>query len=84
MRGKGKAACVTFSGGWLQAFPDGHVDVQKVHVIDNIAVEEGVFSGTQNGVLHSSTGDIPPTGHRVSIAYIQVLHFRDGKVLFIS
>jgi steroid delta-isomerase-like uncharacterized protein len=79
LRGKGKEACVDFFGGWFSAFPDAHVDVHDVHILDNVAVEEGTFSGTHNGVLHAPTGDIPPTGRSVSVGYIQVLRFRDGK-----
>jgi steroid delta-isomerase-like uncharacterized protein len=79
MSGQGKAACVEFYGGWLAAFPDGHVEVHSVQFIDDIAVEEGTFSGTHNGVLHSPMGDVPPTGRGMSVDYIQVLRFRDGK-----
>lgn len=78
MRGQGKPACVEFYGGWLSAFPEGHVEVHDVHFIDDVAVEEGTFSGTHNGVLHTPTSDIPPTGRSVSLDYIQVLRFRDG------
>jgi ketosteroid isomerase-like protein len=81
MTGQGKQACLEFYGGWLSAFPDGRVDVHGIHFIDDIAVEEGTFVGTHNGVLHTPTGDIPPTGRPVSIEYIQVLRFRDGKHL---
>ncbi len=81
MRGQGKPACVEFYGGWLSAFPDGHVEVHAVNLIDDIAIEEGTFSGTHNGVLHTPTGDIRPTGRAVSLEYIQVLRFRDGKHL---
>jgi ketosteroid isomerase-like protein len=79
MRGQGKSVCVEFYGGWLSAFPDGHVEVHDVHFIDDVAVEEGTFSGTHNGILHTLTGEIPPTGRSVSLDYIQVLRFRNGK-----
>lgn len=79
MRGQGKPACVEFYGSWMSAFPDAHVEVHDVHFIGDVAVEEGTFSGTHNGVLRTPTGDIPPTGHAVSIEYIQVLRFRDGE-----
>jgi steroid delta-isomerase-like uncharacterized protein len=79
MRGQGKAACAAFFGSWFSAFPDAHVDVHAVHFIDDIAVEEGTFTGTHNGVLPTPTGDIPPTGRSVQVAYIQVLRFRDDK-----
>jgi len=66
MRGQGKRACVEFYGGWLSAFPDGHVEIHDVHVIDDLAAEEGTFSGTHEGVLHTPSGDVPPTGRAVS------------------
>jgi steroid delta-isomerase-like uncharacterized protein len=77
--GSGKAACIEFFGSWFGAFPDAHVDVHNVHIIDDVAVEEGTFTGTHNGVLHGPAGDVPPTGRSVSIRYIQVLRFREGK-----
>jgi predicted ester cyclase len=79
MRGEGKAACVQFYGSWFEAFPDAHVEVHSVNFIDDIAVEEGTFTGTHNGVLHTPAGDIPPTGRAVSVDYIHVLRFRHGK-----
>ena len=79
MRGEGRTACTEFYGTWFTAFPDAHVDVDAVHFIDDIAVEEGTFTGTHHGVLPSATGDIPPTGRAVAVAYIQVLRFREGK-----
>jgi ketosteroid isomerase-like protein len=79
MRGEGKVACAGFYGSWFSAFPDANVDVSSVHIIDDVAVEEGTFTGTHNGVLHAPSGDIPPTGCSVSVDYIQVLRFRDGK-----
>jgi steroid delta-isomerase-like uncharacterized protein len=79
LRGSGKAACVEFYAGWFTAFPDAHVDVHAVHFADDVAVEEGTFSGTHRGVLHGPAGDLPPTGRSVSVDYIQVLRFRHGK-----
>jgi len=58
---------------------DAHVEVQAVHIVDNVAIEEGTFTGTQDGVLRGPMGDIPPTGRWVKVDYIQVLRFRDGK-----
>jgi ketosteroid isomerase-like protein len=81
--GQGKAACAQFFAGWFSAFPDAHVEVHALHIDGEVAVEEGTFTGTHNGVLHSPAGDIPPTGRPVTIDYLQVLRFRDGKhVLF--
>ena len=78
VRCEGKPAFVAFYGGWLQTFPDAHIEVHHVHFIDDIAVEEGTFSGTHDGVLHTPSGDVPPTGRAVSVPYIHVLRYRDG------
>ena len=79
VRGAGKAACVAFFGSWFDAFPDAHVNVLACHILDDVAIEEGIFTGTQNWVLRSATGNIPPTGRSVKIDYIHALRFRDGK-----
>ena len=79
MRGKGREACAAFFGGWFAAFPDAHVDVHDLHIVDDVAVEEGTFTGTHDGVLHTPTGDVPPTGRAIRMPYLQVLRFRDGK-----
>jgi ketosteroid isomerase-like protein len=79
LRGEGKAACVAFFGGWLDAFSDARVEVHELHVAGDVAVEEGTITGTHDGVLHSPAGDVPPTGRRVRVDYLQVLRFRAGK-----
>jgi steroid delta-isomerase-like uncharacterized protein len=79
MHGEGKAACAAFFGNWFAAFPNARVEVEAVHIVDDVAVEEGTFMGTQNGILHGPMGDIPPTGRSVEVDYIHVLRFRDGK-----
>jgi ketosteroid isomerase-like protein len=79
IHGEGKTACVEFFGSWFGAFSDAHVDVHRLHVVGDVAVEEGTFTGTHDGVLRSPTGEIPPTGRPVRIEYVQVLRFRDGK-----
>ena len=79
VRGAGTAACTEFFAGWFRAFPDAHVTVHDVHVVDDVVVEVGTFSGTHDGVLHGAAGDMPPTGRRVQLDYVQVLRFRDGK-----
>ena len=78
VRCEGKPAFVDFYGGWLQAFPDAHIEVQDVHFTEDVAVEEGTFSGTHEGVLHTPNGGVPATGRAVSVPYVHVLRYRDG------
>jgi ketosteroid isomerase-like protein len=79
IEGAGKEACAAFFGGWIEAFPDAHVELTGVHIVDDVAVEEGAFTGTHHGVLRTPDGEIPPTGRPVRVDYIQLLRFRDGK-----
>lgn len=79
IRGQGRSACAQFFGGWFGAFSDAHVEVHAVHFLDDVAVEEGTFTGTHDGVLQSPQGAVPPTGRPVNLDYLQVLRFRDGK-----
>jgi ketosteroid isomerase-like protein len=79
MRGEGKEACVDFYASWFGAFSDAHVEVDDVQIDDEVAVEEGTFTGTHDGILRTPAGDLQPTGSPVSLDYIQVLRFRDGK-----
>ena len=77
--GRGKNACAQFFAGWFETFPDAHVQVHDVHIGGDVAVEEGTFTGTHQGILHSPAGDIAPTGRAVAVDYIHVLRYRDGK-----
>ena len=67
LHGEGKTACVEFYGGWFVAFPEAHVEVHDLHIVDDVAIEEGTFTGTHVGVLHGTAGDIPPTGRAVTV-----------------
>jgi steroid delta-isomerase-like uncharacterized protein len=78
-QGEGKAACAAFFASWFAALPDARVDVHAVHFTGEVAVEEGTFIGTHNGVLKGPEVDVPPTGRSVTVDYIQTLRFRDGK-----
>lgn len=77
--GIGRAACADFYRGWLDSFPDARVSVLAAHECGEVIIEEGTFSGTHHGALRSPSGEIPPTGRRVSVPYVHVLRFRDGK-----
>ena len=79
MRGQGKAACAQFFAGRFGAFPDAHVEVHRVHMTGDVVVEEGTFTGTHHGTLHSPAGDITPTGRPIAVDYIHALRYRDGK-----
>ena len=61
------------------SIPGARVEVHGLHIVNDVAVEERTFTGTHNGVLRGPQGEVPPTGRRVKVDYIQVLRFRNGK-----
>lgn len=71
--GADRAACIAFYRRWLEEFPDAHLEVEAVHVADDVAVERGVFTGTPDGVAR--------TGRSVAVPYVQLLRRRDGKLV---
>jgi len=84
MAGEGKAACTQFFGVWLDAFPDAHLQIHDLHIADDVAVEEATFTGTHHGVLHSPAGEVPATGRQLTLDYIAVNRYRDGKVVSVN
>jgi steroid delta-isomerase-like uncharacterized protein len=80
--GAGREACAQFFAGWLEGFPDAHVEVHSVYITGDVALEEGTFTGTHDGVLRTPAGDIPPTGRHVTAEFIEVHRFRDGKSIY--
>ena len=73
---RGRSAVKAFYRSWIDAFPDANVEIKAVTCTDDRAIEEGVFTGTHRNTLHGPGGDIPPTGRKVRIDYIQVIRYR--------
>jgi predicted ester cyclase len=71
IEGEGKSACIRFHRGLFESFPDATFDVHDVDVTDELAIEEGTFTGTHHGVA--------PTGRSVALEYIRVTRHYDGK-----
>ena len=38
--------------------------------------------GTHTGPLQTPTGELPPTGRRIEVAFAQVLQFEQGKISY--
>lgn len=77
---RGKPAVKAFYKSWIDAFPDARVEITGVTITDDLAVEEGVFTGTHRATLHSPGGDIPATGRNVRVDYVQIARYRGDKV----
>lgn len=78
---KGIDAIRRFTEGWFQGFPDSKLRADRFVETGDTIVEEGVFTGTHNGVFPTPMGDIPPTGKRVEGRFADVFVIRNGKVI---
>jgi predicted ester cyclase len=61
--------------GFLEGFPDAKVIIDDIFSSDNKVVLRGKFTGTHTGEFNG----IPPTGKKVSLPFIDILLFKDGK-----
>ena len=63
----GKRAVEQELGGFLRAFPDGHMEAPTVVVQGDTVAMEWTFTGTHGGPLVGPGGTMPPTGRTVRI-----------------
>jgi steroid delta-isomerase-like uncharacterized protein len=74
---KGPEASLALGQMFASAFPDGQVDVQRIHLVgDNVAIAEFVARGTHKGDLMG----IAHTGRQVTIPVCNVIEVRDGRI----
>ncbi len=66
-----------FLGGFLSAFPDSHVMIDDMIAEGDRVATKKTFTGTHTGDFD----DIPATGNRVTIQYVDILRLRDGKII---
>jgi steroid delta-isomerase-like uncharacterized protein len=66
-----------FLGGFLSAFPDSRVMIDDMIAEGDRVATKKTFTGTHTGDF----GDIPATGNRVTIQYVDILRLRDGKII---
>jgi predicted ester cyclase len=78
LRGAGPDIVTTFYRLWQESFPDNQV--RTIRIVDGgrNGTVEGVFEGTHTETLQAPGGDIPATGRRVSVPFVNVVE-SDGE-----
>lgn len=77
----GRDGFLAFMKGFMDGFPDLKITLVNQVADDDQVVSECSWTGTHDGPLQAPTGEIPPTGRRVSDArFCEVWRIRDGKV----
>jgi predicted ester cyclase len=76
----GKDAYIEMARMYWNAFPDFSVNVAAIHVDGDTVVEEGTFTATHTGLLVGPDSEIPATGRRIDLPYIDCFTIRGDKV----
>jgi predicted ester cyclase len=64
-----------FYGALLQGFPDATVEIDDQLAERDLVATRKTFRGTHLGEL----GDLPPTGNRAELEFIDIFRLRDGR-----
>ena len=63
--------------GFFNAFPDSRWTIDDMIAEGDQVVTKKTFSGTHTGVL----GEIPATGKRVTLQFVDIMRVRDGRIV---
>jgi predicted ester cyclase len=66
-----------FYGALLQGFPDATVEIGDQLAERDLVATRKTFRGTHLGELW----DLPPTGNRVELEFIDIFRLRDGRLI---
>jgi predicted ester cyclase len=69
-----------YGEGWAKGFPDGKIELMNLVAQGDTVVGEFTGRGTHTGVLKSPRGEIPATGRRVEMSFVEVYRLRNGKI----
>jgi steroid delta-isomerase-like uncharacterized protein len=73
---QGPDAGMALAQGYATAFPDGRLEIERIHAAGDTSIAEMVARGTHQGALFG----IPATGKKVEIRICNVQEMRDGKL----
>ena len=76
VRQDGPEAGMAVGQMFATAFPDGKIEIQRIHAVADVAVTEFIARGTHQGDLMG----IAATGRKVEIPVCTILEIRDGKI----
>ncbi|GAA4804303.1 hypothetical protein GCM10023200_47010 [Actinomycetospora chlora] len=70
--GSGPEIVTMFYRLWQEAFPDNRCRILRLVDGGTSGALEAVFEGTHTETLHAPGGDLPATGRRVSVPFINI------------
>lgn len=77
---KGKKEFRAYLQNWRTGFDNARAEIRRITSQGDVVVIEATGRGTHTGPLQGPGGEIPATGKKVEIPYVEVLEFRKGKI----
>ncbi len=69
-----------YGEGWARAFPDGKIELMNLVAQGDLVMTEFTGRGTHTGVLKAPAGEIPASGRRAEMSFVEVYRLRNGKI----
>ncbi|WP_258805056.1 ester cyclase [Pseudarthrobacter sp. NS4] len=77
----GRDAIVNYLFHFWDAFPDVKYEAVNVHEAGNVAIDEGIVTGTNTGSLMMPTGEnLPPTGKEIRVRSCDIARVEGGEI----
>ena len=76
----GRDNVIGFLAAFQEAFPDLRLEVEQLLTDGPAAAAEGTLTGTHDGVLHTPSGEVAPTGRAVELRWAAVYVTEGGTL----
>ncbi|NMO93661.1 nuclear transport factor 2 family protein, partial [Actinomycetospora sp. TBRC 11914] len=82
--GSGTEMASMFFRLWQESFPDNRCRAVRAVGGESGGLMEAVFEGTHTETLHAPSGDVPATGRRVSVPFVNVCEFSGERMTYFA
>jgi predicted ester cyclase len=78
---RGPDQVIAFFSAFWEAFPDLKLTVTRLVEDGSTVITDARAEGTHQGTLHTPGGDIPPTGKRVNLPFLERYEIEQGLIV---
>lgn len=78
---RGREGITNYLFQMWEAFPDVTYESKEKYETGNVAIDEGIVTGTNTGALKMATGEsLQPTGKKMTVRSCDIVHVEEGRV----